>query len=248
MNTPIKILIVEDEMIIGANISLQLSTLGYEVSGIVPRGEEALLHIKQNPPDLVLLDIQLKGKLDGIETAEEMQKDFDIPIIYLTANADDNHFERAKSTKPFAFISKPFKKLDLQRAIELTIGKIMEQKTDKSDSLKPLDTSPFLLNDCIFVRHLDKMVKVSIKDILYIEAERNYCRIYAKGKEYLLVTTLKEMDEKLPGQHFLRVHRSFIVNISQIDELATSHIVIGRKAIPVSKTLKEELMNRLQTI
>ena len=248
MDTPIKILIVEDEMIIGANISLQLSTLGYEVSGIVPRGEEALLHIKQNTPDLVLLDIQLKGKLDGIETAEAMQKDFDIPIIYLTANADDDHFERAKATKPFAFISKPFKKLDLQRAIELTIGKIIQQKQEKTDASRPLDSSPFLLNDCIFVRHLDKMVKVSIKDILYIEAERNYCRIYAKGKEYLLVTTLKDMDEKLPDQHFLRVHRSFIVNISQIDELATSHIVIARKAIPVSKTLKEELLNRLQTI
>ena len=92
------------------------------------------------------------------------------------------------------------------------------------------------------------MVKVNIKDILYIEAERNYCRIYSKDKEYLLVMTLKDMDEKLPQKHFIRVHRSFIVNLAQIDEVATSHIVIARKAIPVSKTLKEELLNRLQTI
>lgn len=247
MATPIKILIVEDEMIIAANISLQLSSLGYEVTGIIPRGEEALMNIKQNQPDILLVDISLKGKLDGIETVQIMQNDYDIPVIYLTANADDANFNRAKSTNPYAFISKPFKKLDLQRAIELTINHIQCNNTYESDATND-NNSPFILSDCIFVRHLDKMVKVNIKDILYIEAERNYCRIYSKDKEYLLVMTLKDMDEKLPQRHFIRVHRSFIVNLSQIDEVATSHIVIARKAIPVSKILREELLNRLQTI
>lgn len=234
-------------MIIAANISLQLSSLGYEVTGIIPRGEEALMNIKQNQPDILLVDISLKGKLDGIETVQIMQNDYDIPVIYLTANADDANFNRAKSTNPYAFISKPFKKLDLQRAIELTINHIQCSNTDESDATID-NNSPFILSDCIFVRHLDKMVKVNIKDILYIEAERNYCRIYSKDKEYLLVMTLKDMDEKLPQRHFIRVHRSFIVNLSQIDEVATSHIVIAKKAIPVSKILKEELLNRLQTI
>ena len=243
MGRPIKILIVEDEMVIAANISLQLTTLGYEVTGIVPRGEEAILQIKQNQPDIVLLDICLKGDIDGIETAQIMQNDYDIPIIYLTANADEDNFNRAKTTNPYAFISKPFKKLDLQRAIELTALKV---HTDTH--FKDVKLSPYILSDCIFVRQHEKMVKVDIKDILYIEAERNYCRIYSKGKEYLLVITLKDIDEKLPNQHFIRVHRSFIVNLSQIDEVATSHIVIAKKAIPLSKTLKEELLKRLQTI
>lgn len=247
MAEPIKILIVEDEMIIAANISLQLSSLGYEVTGIIPRGEEALTNIKQNQPDILLMDISLKGELDGIETVKIMQNDYDIPVIYLTANADDANFNRAKSTNPYAFISKPFKKLDLQRAIELTINQI-ECHKDSTNNATMTNSSPFILSDCVFVRHNEKMVKVDIKDILYIEAERNYCRIYSKEKEYLLVMTLKDMDEKLPQQHFIRVHRSFIVNLSQIDEVATSHIVIARKAIPVSKTLKEELLNRLQTI
>ncbi len=247
MAEPIKILIVEDEMIIAANISLQLSSLGYEVTGIIPRGEEALANIKQTQPDIVLMDISLKGDLDGIETVQAMQNDYDIPVIYLTANADDVNFNRAKETNPFAFISKPFKKLDLQRAIELTINQIDCQK-DSASNATMSNISPFILSDCIFVRHHEKMVKVDIKDILYIEAERNYCRIYSKGKEYLMVMTLKDMDEKLPDRHFIRVHRSFIVNISQIDEIATSHIVIARKAIPVSKSLKDELLNRLQTI
>ncbi len=243
MGQAVKILIVEDEMIIAANISLQLSTLGYEVSGIIPRGEEALLHIKQNPPDIVLMDIQLKGELNGIETAQLMQQDYDIPVIYLTANADDGHFEKAKATHPYAFISKPFKKLDLQRAIELTINHIQTKEITSEQSI-----SPFILSDCIFVRSHEKMVKVHIKDILYIEAERNYCRIHSKDKEYLLVITLKDLDEKLPQEHFLRIHRSFIVNISQIDEIANTHVVISKKAIPISKPLKDELLKRLQTI
>jgi DNA-binding LytR/AlgR family response regulator len=246
MNQKTKILIVEDEMIIAANISLQLTTLGYEVIGIISRGEEALLHIEQHQPDILLLDINLKGNIDGIETAQIMQKTFDIPIIYLTANADEVHFNRAKTTHPYAFISKPFKKLDLERAIELTINRVKSEKEQRKSGVEK--TTPFILSDSIFVRHLEKMVRVDIKDILYIEAERNYCRIYSKQKEYLLVMTLKDLDEKLPQKHFIRVHRSFIVNLSQIDEVATSHIVIAKKAIPVSKSLKEELLNRLLTI
>ena len=245
MAQPIKIFIVEDEMIIAANISLQLTNLGYEVTGIVPRGEEALQHIQENKPDIVLLDINLKGNIDGIETAELMQKEYSIPIIYLTANADEIHFNRAKKTNPHAFISKPFKKLDLQRAIELTVNRL---QADQGIMEVEEDSPSFILSDCIFVKHHEKMVKIVIKDILYIEAERNYSCIHSKGKDYLLVTTLKNIDMKLPEAHFLRIHRSFIVNISQIDEVATSHIVIGKKAIPISKPLKKELMKRLLTI
>lgn len=246
MSETTKLLIVEDEMIIAANISLQLSQLGYEVTGIVPRGEEALIHVKENPPDIILLDINLKGELDGIETAREMQRTQNIPVIYLTANIDDVHFNRAKGTHPYGFIAKPFKKLDLQRAIELTVSQIKVANVEntpgnpKEENLK--------LNDCIFVRHLNSMVKIEIKNILYIEAERNYCRIYSNNKEYLVVMTLKEMDKKLPSKHFLRVHRSYIVNISKVEVVATTHLVIDKKAIPVTRSLKEELLNRLQTI
>ena len=247
MSEKIKILVVEDEMIIAANISLQLTSMGYEVTGIVPRGEEALLHVKENAPDIVLLDINLKGELDGIETALEMQKTQNIPVIYLTANIDDAHFNRAKDTHPYGFISKPFKKLDLQRAIELTVSQINSRENGTTNGTPQKDET-FILSDCIFVRHLNSMVKVDIEDILYIEAERNYCRIFSNSKEYLVVMTLKEMDKKLPPRHFLRVHRSYIVNISKVKEVATSHIVISRKAIPISKSLKEELLKRLQTI
>ena len=246
MDPSIKILIVEDEMLIAANISLQLSTLGYEVSGILPRGEEALVHIKESEPDIILLDINLRGDIDGIETARIIQETYSIPIIYLTANADDENFNRAMTTHPHAFIPKPFNNLDLKRAIELTLSRLQNESTFKKGAVKA--QSRLVLQDSIFVRNHEKLVKVYIKDIFYIEAERNYCRIHSKGKEYLLVMTLKELDEKLPSGYFIRIHRSYIINLMHIDEIALSHVSIAKKAIPISKSTKEDLLNRLQTI
>jgi DNA-binding LytR/AlgR family response regulator len=247
MNKNTSILIVEDEMIIAANISLQLNNLGYDVTGIIPRAEEVLSEIRQHIPDIILMDINLKGDLDGIEVVKLIQKEFKIPVIYLTANSDKVHFEKAKATNPYAFISKPFKKLDLQRAIELSLVRIQkEQQSEKN--LELVSDEPYILSDCIFVRSHDKMVKVCINNILYIEAERNYCKIHCKEKEHLIVTTLKYLQEKLPSNSLMRIHRSFIVNLHHIDEIATNHVVIGKKAIPLSAELKKELLLHIQKV
>jgi len=251
METLIKILIVEDEMIIGAKISMQLTNLGYDVTAILPRGEEAIVHIEENKPDIILLDIHLKGNLDGIETALRIHKIADIPIIYLTANSDDATFNRAKVTKPYAFIAKPYKQLDLQRAIELTISRMAENETgpqtdDGTES--PNDDRPFILKDRIFVRHKDKMIKIIVSDILYIEAERNYSRIFTRNKEYVLCITLKAIEEKLPANVFLRSHRSYVVNIAQIDEVTDGYVFIAQKPIPLSAGLKDQLLQRIQTL
>ncbi|PVW16506.1 LytR/AlgR family response regulator transcription factor [Marixanthomonas spongiae] len=249
MPQPVKILIVEDEMVIAANISLQLSEMGYEVTGILPRGEEALVQIKEHTPDIVLMDIQLRGELDGVETAHLMQVENNIPIIYLTANADDANFNRAKETHPYAFISKPFKKLDLQRAIELTMERVnYRNNSEEGGNFEKKQHDPFILSDRIFVRHQERMVKIDIKNIYYIEADRNYCRIFSKDREYLLVMPLKDVDEKLPAKHFLRIHRSYIINLTCVDEIAGTHVVISKKAIPMSKAMRMELLKRLQTI
>lgn len=244
----IKILIVEDEMIIAAKISMHLEQLGYDVSGIIPRGEEAVLHCRETPPDILLLDINLKGLIDGVETALVLQKeDIHIPIVYLTANADDSTFERAKESRPYAFISKPYKKIDLQRAIELTVSRIAEESgvTIKNEETQE---ESYILSDRIFVRHNNRMVKLFLKDILYVEAERSYCRIFTRETEYLLSIPLKDLAEKLNAEHFMRVHRSFIINLLQIDEVAESHTVIAKKAIPLGKSYREEFLQRVQLI
>ena len=251
MDTPVKILVVEDDMIIAANISLQLTTLGYEVTGIVPRGEAAIRHVEENQPDIILLDINLKGSLDGIETAHAILERWDIPVIYVTANTDEATFNRARATRPYAFIAKPIKNIDLQRAIELTISRLADNyhKTSEPDQeLAQSAETPFVLSDRIFVRYKDRMIKIVIEDILYIEADRNYCHICTKDKEYVLATTLKMMEDKLPAWLFQRVHRSFVVNLNHVDEVAENHVMVAQKTIPLSQILREELLKRIQTI
>lgn len=236
------ILIVEDDMIIGANLSLQLTNLGYDVEGLVSRGEDAILHVNKNIPDMLLLDINLKGRLDGIETARAIQKIADVPIVYLTANSDEATFNRAKETHPKAFLTKPFNKLNLQRTIALVAEQMSQSKPNA------LQNEVEVLNDRIFVRHHGKMEKLLICDILYIEADRNYCTIISDTSSFMLTCTLKRMEEELVKSPLIRVHRSYIVNILKLDVIADHHIEIGRKVIPLSKSHKELLMNRLHTI
>jgi len=242
MNQAKRILIVEDDMIIGANISLQLTNLGYEVDGLVARGEDAIAHVQSNCPDLLLLDINLKGTINGIETAHRINHTHKIPIIYLTANADDATFKRAKATFPKAFITKPFSKLNLQRTISLVFAALNEKQEVTTDN------SLEVLQDRIFVRHHGKMEKLMLNDILYVEADRNYCTIVLRTGKHLLASTLKSMESKLPDNQFLRVHRSFIVNINNLDVVADDHLEINRKVIPLSKAHKEMLLRCLRTI
>jgi len=244
MNEKIRILIVEDDMIIGANISLQLTKLGYEVTGIVPRGEEAIVYVKENTPDILLMDINLKGSIDGIDTAKAIQQFRNIPVIYVTANNDEHTFNKAKSTHPLAFISKPLNKLELQRAVELVI----EQLKEKPENNNQTGTHIEVLDDRVFVRQSGKMTKLLLDDILYVEAERNYCTIVTSDRSYTIALTLKAIEEKLPSSHFVRVHRSYMINISRLDTVTEDHLEINKKSIPLSKSYKEILLSRIQTI
>ncbi len=246
-DSPIKILVVEDEMIIGAKVSMFLTELGYEVTGIIPRAEEALMHLDESKPDIALLDIQLKGEMDGIALAMLLQTNYQIPVIFLTANSDDATFSRAKEAKPYAFLTKPFKKLDLQRALELTIS-LMANQSHNDIAEQHAEETPYILSDRIFVRNKDKMVKIMFEAILYIEAERNYCRIVTSTKEYLLTMPMKSLEDQLPPTLFQRIHRSHIVNLAQIDAVDDSAVIVGQKALPLSKSHREDLLMRIRTV
>jgi DNA-binding LytR/AlgR family response regulator len=244
MSEKTRILIVEDDMIIAANISLQLSKLGYEVTGIESRGEEAVNHALENRPDIILMDIQLKGGINGVEAAKKIQEKASIPLIYLTANSDEASFQMAKETKPDAFISKPFNKLNLQRTNELVEEKIQGKGGQIPESNSFIES----LDDRIFIRNNGKLIKIMLDEILYIEAERNYCNIITNSQNYLIVSPLNTFCQKMENKDFLRVHRSYVVNIRKLDAVADSHLEIKRKVIPVSKMYKEDLMRSIRKI
>jgi len=119
----IRILVVEDESLVARDIQNMLQSLGYEVTGVVASGEQAIQKAAASVPDLVLMDIVLKGDIDGIAAAETLWEEYGIPVIYLTAYADDTTFERAKLTKPFGYLLKPFEERELQTTIEMALYK-----------------------------------------------------------------------------------------------------------------------------
>jgi DNA-binding LytR/AlgR family response regulator len=239
-----KILIVEDDMIIAANISLQLSNLGYEVTGIETKAEEAVHHALETKPDMILMDIQLKGKSSGIDAAHAIQKYLDIPLIYLTANVDDATFQKAKETHPFAFIAKPFTNLNLERTIALVEEKILEKRTTVSVE----DTFVDSQEDRIFIRNNNKLVKVMLDDILYVEADRNYCKIITAAHTYLVVSPMNKFCEKIDPKNFVRIHRSFVVNFSKLEAVAESYVEVKGKLIPIGKQHKEDLHRMLNKV
>jgi len=134
MDSKARIMVVEDESVVGFDLKRILINLHYDVVGIIRSGEEAFVKAFEQKPDLILMDIMLDGKMNGIETAEEIKKDMDVPIIFLTAYADNNTLQSAKLTEPYGYILKPFEDKSLQSAIEIALYKHkMEGKLKESE-------------------------------------------------------------------------------------------------------------------
>ena len=243
------ILIIEDEPIIAADLQDRLEGLGYKVVGPVAVGEEAigLIEGTAQPPDLIIMDIQLEGEWDGIETTRRIRQKHDLPIIFLTSNSDDATFTRAKQVNPQAFLSKPFRGRDLKHAIELAIGQFTKKENKATQN--PGKSNTFLLNDRLFIKVRERMQRLFFKDILWVQADDYYCKIVTHEKELLVTKTLKKFSEDLSSQtSFLRVHRSYLVNINHIVEIGELYLYIGKHKIPISRNKRELLLVKLKNL
>lgn len=129
----IKILVVEDENILALGLKKKLEKLGYTVTGIAASGQETIEKVADNLPDLILMDIVLKGDMDGIETAKKLNETLTIPVIYLTAYADDAILKRAAATVPYGYILKPYKEKELKANIEMALYRKKIEKEEPVD-------------------------------------------------------------------------------------------------------------------
>ena len=123
-----RILIVEDEHIVAIGIKRMLKDLGYTVTGVASSGEDAIVKAESTFPDVVLMDIMLKGDMDGVKAAKEIKEKFDIPVVYLTAYSNNEILERAKTTEPLGYIIKPFDEKDLYSNIEVALHRYRKNK------------------------------------------------------------------------------------------------------------------------
>ncbi len=248
----IKILIVEDEILLAQDISLRLAVMKYEVVGIATSVKEALASIAAHKEiDLVLIDIVLKGDRDGIDLARIINKEYQIPFIFLTAHADQHIVARAKSVLPYAYILKPFNDRQVGIAIELAFLNF-SKKTPEKNILKrqELSTNNQILHikNSLFLKKDHFFKRVSLEQILFIQADSNYSTIYTTSEQFVYSIVLKKIEEQLPSDQFLRTHRSYIVNIQMINGFEGNMLFVGQKKIPVSKSHKEAVFKIFRTI
>ncbi len=242
------ILVVEDEAIVSKDIQQSLKKLGYNIVGAAATGEKAIELAMKHKPDLVLMDIMLKGDMSGIEAAEKIKENIKIPVIYLTAYADENTLAKAKVTEPYGYIIKPFKEIDLHTSIEMALYK----HTKEREVIKERDFLYALVENkddegVIFVKSNSKLVKVNSADILFVEALKDYVVINTIAAKYTIHSTMKDIQKKLPAKEFQRVHRSYIVRLDKIITIEQPNLVIegGKKLLPIGGSYKEELFKRI---
>jgi DNA-binding LytR/AlgR family response regulator len=239
--SPLNIIIVEDEMITAESIKDMLEDLGYNVIGIYIRATKALEAIVRDKPDFALLDINLKGEETGIWLAEQLQKEHNIPYVFLTSYGDKATIEKATETNPYGYLLKPIEKQHLFASIEVAIKKFGElNNTDKKN-----DFEGTTLKDALFVKDEYLFVKVQFHDIHFVKANGNYLEVHTENKKHLIKGTLSSFLEILPQDTFIQTHRSYLLNVEKIDAFGGNYVKVGTNDVPLTPQSKEELMSYL---
>ena len=233
-----KILIVEDEPLIADDIAFILEDEGYKIVGKAIDTSEALSIITAQKPDLILLDISLDDDDDGVDLAQKINKDYHIPFIFITSHTDKLTINRVKKTSPCGFIVKPFKAAEILSTVAIALYK----------SRKIQSTASKTSGESFFVKQGHDLVKIGFSDILYIKAEDNYTTVYLPDKKVLASINLKSLTEKLPSNQFLRIHRSYVVNISKITRISHRFVYIDEHEIPLGKGNFQMLQEFIMTL
>jgi DNA-binding LytR/AlgR family response regulator len=240
-----KIGIVEDDMIIASAISEMLTAVGYEVPDNATHYSEAIELTARENPDLILLDINLIGKKDGIEVARTLISDFDIPFIFLTANLDPETLNRAKQVQPQAYLVKPITKDQLFSAIEIALSNYsLSKNKNKPDALANGNSKA--INRSFFIKDGYVFKKIMLNEIIYLESDGNYVNIHLPGQKKIMVRSkLDELIAQMNSSEMLRIHRSYSVNKEMIDNVFTSEVSVAGTKLPIGKTYKSDLMKEL---
>jgi len=253
----VNILIVEDESIVALDLASGLEHDGYNIVGIADNADEAQQLFNENEVDIILMDVNIIGEKDGIDTAIGILKQKAVPIIYLTAFTDALTIERIKQTHPAAFLSKPYTLTNVRIAIDLAVnnfavsreqpstGKIIPLDKDGSRSTSSPEKEMILrMHDHIFVKHNYAFVKLKLSELLYIEADNNYTSIITADKKFLLRLSLNQLLEKINYKSLVRIHRSYAVNINAIQSFNEQEVEVNQQHLPIGRNYKEEFMKQ----
>lgn len=244
----LNILIVEDNQEEAKLLEETLKTLSYEVTGVADSQETALGLFYAHKPDVLIVDIMLHGKKDGIRIAEKINEipSARKPVIFLTHLMDQETFELAKKTNPFNYLLKPFNARELEFSIELAV----ELSLQAPGLFTTNNESSALVKEEIYFKKGNYLFKVPLSHIDSIDVEGKYCSVNTTDSRFLVQKSLKDLETELPAA-FCRIHRNHIINTSNIKRIDTAYMEVemnNQKIIPVSKTFRSGLFDKLKII
>ena len=242
----LRIGVVEDDVIIQDLIVSHLQSLGYETTEPALSYSEAINMLEKEKPDLLLLDINLMGKMDGIDVAKVAREKFNTPFIFLSANTDAATVERAKEVQPLTYLPKPFTKEVLYTTIEIAFSQLNTRNSATNNSIETNSHAQIPEQRFIFIKDGHQFKKVNLHDVLWIESEQNYLNIHLGGKKKLVArATLNDFLEQSAFTSFLRIHRSHAINLDKVESLDKSDVMIDGFKIAIAPANRDELMRRL---
>lgn len=239
----VRILIIEDELLVAEQLKNTLITQGYEVLDIVDNAADAKRALMVYQLDIVLIDIKLRGEEDGISIAQHINQQHRLPIIFISSLIDQETVDRAKVCKPSAYLVKPYNASELYIALNMALFNFESSLVANPLSQQaPSQNDHYLINEHIFVRDKHRFERINIEDVLWLKAESSYVSIVTESKGYLLTTeTLKSFLDKVSSRLLQRVHRSYAVNLQKVEAIEGNRLFVGEKEIPVSKNQLPEL-------
>ncbi|WP_128547882.1 LytR/AlgR family response regulator transcription factor [Larkinella soli] len=253
----IQILVVEDEAVLAMYLCDILEEEGYNVVGTVNNGRKALDLFKKLRVDLVICDIQLKGDWDGIETVGQLQAVRHVPVIYTTALSGKEVLDRAKLTRPAAYLTKPVAISNLRIAIELALynfsHKLEARPHDDAHELHsllekdaPSRETILRIDNLIFIKHNYQFVKIPLEDIMFLEADGAYTTITTHDRKFAIRLTLSTLLDRLSETQLVRVHRSFAVHIKKVEGFSDREITVGKHIVPLGRQYKPAFIQQFQ--
>lgn len=240
----LKILIVEDNFAFSLELERLVEEIGYEVLGTADNSAEALEMIFSKDPDVILMDIDIKGSLTGTQIGEKI-KHLNIPIIFITSFNDEKHYGEAQNANMVGYLIKPVQKLTLKSTLELALRKTHLGK-EEAPNVEEKEED-FLSKELLFFKKKGVYHKVDLKSIVLISTNDNYAEILLdNGSQFVTRITVSKMEELLPADVFMRVHRQHIARLDKIEsiDLLIFKMVVGGKTIPFSRSKKDVLKEK----
>ena len=235
------ILIVEDEMVVAADIQGFLEDYGFKESVIAINYTEAVRALETTPVHLAILDIHLGGYKTGIDVAQYISSKMPVPFIFLTAYEDMPTISAALATKPHAYLQKPFGNAALYAAIQLAL---MNYKKEQDSSAEADDS--LIIRDAFFVKEKSGYIRVAVQEVQYIRSDGNYMELHTARRKYLIRIPQKALLAQLPAT-FIKVNKSYIVNSAVVTAIGAETVSVGDVVLPLADGYKAPLLEQLKT-